>query len=57
MGIALGNCEEISVADKGAEFHAGDEIVPFLQDELVFYWWEGWEAVVVGVVEVVGDKV
>ena len=57
MFVSLAYAEEVTISDETAEFHTGDKVIPFFEDEFVFYWWEWWEAVVVGVVEVVGDEV
>jgi len=57
MFVSLGYAEEFTISDETAEFHAGDEVVPFFEDEFEFDGGEGWETVVVGVVEVVGDEV
>jgi len=57
MLVSLGYTEEFTISDKTAEFHAGDQVVPFFEDEFEFDGWEGWETVVVGVVEVVRDEV
>jgi hypothetical protein len=55
--VSLGYAEKFTISYETAEFHTGDKIVPFLEDEFVFYWWERWDAVVVCVVEVMGDEV
>ena len=57
MFISLGYAEEFPIPYETAKFHAWHEVVPFFEDEFEFDGWEGWETVVVGVVEVVGDEV
>jgi hypothetical protein len=57
MFVSLGYTKEFTISYETAKFHAGDEVVPFFEDKFVFYGWKGWETVVVGVVEVVGDEV
>ena len=57
MLISLRYAEELAVLYETAEFCARDEIVPFFKDEFVFYRWEGWKTVVVGMIQVMGDEV
>ena len=57
MFVPLGYAQEFTISNKTAEFHTRDEIVPFLENEFVFYCRKGWNTVVIGVVEVVGDEV
>ena len=57
MFVSLGYAEKLTILNKTAEFHAGHKIIPFFEDEFVLYCWEGRDAVVIGMVEVVGDKV
>ena len=57
MFVSLGYTEEFTISDETAEFHAGDEVVPFFEDEFEFDGWERGDTVIVGVVEVVGDEV
>ena len=57
MVLPLGNAEEMTIADEASEFHGGEQVIPFFEDEFEAYWWVRWKTAVVGVVEVMGDEV
>ena len=55
--VSLRDAEQFTISDKAAKFHAGDKIVPLLEHEFVLYRWKRGDAIVVSVIQVVGDEV